>query len=373
MDLSASYWNNVFSPSLDQWTRGLTPNPDVMCNREIKFGELLRRLDQTASTPQAAVDPRAFGRRQTKRWLVTGELDLQEMQATIAIAYFSPRSQYEGHYAGLQYYHPTSKPSAVHGRLLRALDRTKDQSYFLSAVSSDQLGRTHFPLSWMTKVEVRELARTLGMPTAESEESMGLCFVGERKGGASAKENPARRRQADTVGENGFAGFLGDYIKSSPGDIVALDGQVVGRHGGLHTLTIGQGAKLSGRKEKFFVAAKQPQLNQVVVVPGNDHAWLQCHSLQVSSFTFIDQDQGAVALQSDNILAQIRHRQGAVPCQATSVGGSLTVHFTPAILAVAEGQVCALYKGEECLGSGVITNVETEASRTAKEVIMTTQ
>lgn len=74
MDLSASYWNTVFSPSLDEWSRGWTPNPDVMCNREIKFGELLRRLDQTAALSQAPLNPRAFGRRQTKRWLVTGEL-----------------------------------------------------------------------------------------------------------------------------------------------------------------------------------------------------------------------------------------------------------------------------------------------------------
>lgn len=73
MDLSAPYWNTVFSPSLDDWSRGWTPNPDVMCNREIKFGELLRRLDQTA-LQTSVIDPTAFGRRQTKRWLVTGEI-----------------------------------------------------------------------------------------------------------------------------------------------------------------------------------------------------------------------------------------------------------------------------------------------------------
>lgn len=201
----------------------------------------------------------------------------------------------------------------------------------------------------------------MGMPTAESEESMGLCFVGERRGGARAKEKPMRRRNTEALGANGFAGFLGDYIEASPGDIVSLDGQVVGRHIGLHTLTIGQGARLSGKKEKYFVAAKHPQKNQVVVVPGSDHASLQCHSLQVSSFTFIDQDQKVAALQSDGLMAQIRHRQGAVPCRVSSSGGSITVQFTPPILAVAEGQVCALYQGEECLGSGVIGSVQTQA------------
>jgi tRNA U34 2-thiouridine synthase MnmA/TrmU len=203
------------------------------------------------------------------------------------------------------------------------------------------------------------------MPTAESEESMGLCFVGERKGGASSKESAALRRAGDAPGTAGFAGFLGDYIEARPGNIVTLEGSIVGKHSGLHTLTIGQGARLGGQKEKYFVAAKKPQSNEVIVVPGNDHPWLQCHSLHVSTFASIDGGQGGAALQSGDLLAQIRHRQGAVSCQASIIGEAVTVQFNPAILSVAEGQICALYRGNECLGSGVITSVETEASRKA--------
>lgn len=273
-----------------------------------------------------------------------------------------------GHYAGLQYYSPALQPHSTHGRLLRAMDQSKDQSYFLSAVSSQSLGRTHFPLSKMSKVQVRQLARSLGMPTAESEESMGICFVGERRGGASQKKAAVNLRDRTEVSTAGFAQFLGGYIEPKLGDIVTVEGQVMGKHKGLHTVTIGQGARISGAKERYFVAAKNLESNQVIVVPGNNHAWLQCHSLQVSSFAFINKDEAEKALQSGRILAQVRHRQSAVPCKAFLDGGStIKVQFDPPILSVAEGQVCALYHDQQCLGSGVITKVETQATRQAQD------
>ncbi|UZJ56515.1 hypothetical protein CBS101457_005835 [Exobasidium rhododendri] len=332
MDLSTSYWNSVFSPALDDWSHGRTPNPDVVCNREIKFGELLRRVDHSDTTEEST----SYGRRRLRRWLVTG------------------------HYAGIEYYFPASQEGPLHGRLLRAKDQTKDQSYFLSAVSSKELGRTHFPLSHLSKVEARHLARSLGFPTAESEESMGLCFVGERKG--SAKRNGEDTLKACSK-ERGFAGFLNDYIESRSGDIITPEGIVVGKHTGLHTLTIGQGARIGGAKEKYFVAAKYPTTNQVVVVPGSDHPWLQCHNLSMDTFTFIskEEDDGNI-LETGDILAQIRHRQVAVPCKAQLKGSTLQVSFTPTISSVAEGQVCALYKGQRCLGSGIITNVDRGSS-----------
>lgn len=255
------------------------------------------------------------------------------------------------------------QPESTHGRLLRAADQTKDQSYFLSAVSSETLGRTHFPLSRMSKVQVRQLARSLGMPTAESEESMGICFVGERRAGAIQKQETGNFGNKTEAGAAGFAQFLGGYIESRMGDIVTLEGQVVGKHRGLHTVTIGQGARISGAKEKFFVAAKRTELNQLVVVPGSNHPWLQCHSLSVSSFTFTDKDDAEKALQNGRIFAQVRHRQNAVPCTAFLVGAStVEVHFDPPILSIAEGQVCALYHDQQCLGSGVITKVETQGT-----------
>lgn len=351
MDLSAPYWNSVFSPALDDWARGWTPNPDVLCNREIKFGELLRRVDQRE----------AFGRRQTRRWLVTGAWLGARWHAGLDT---DGCCHLAGHYAGLQYYLPNVRSTTLHGRLYRAQDRSKDQSYFLSAVGSEQLGRTHLPLSHLSKVDVRSLARALGMPTAESEESMGLCFVGERRGPIDRPfaTAAARTDRAGRASMSGFAGFLGDYIAPRTGSIVTMAGDVVGQHEGLHTLTIGQGARIGGAKERYFVAAKRAAENEVVVVPGSDHAWLQCHGLRVASFALINSSDGA-SLASETLLAQIRHRQDAVPCRAHMEGSEVHISFEPPVLSVAEGQFCALYRGQECLGSGVITHVETEGSR----------
>lgn len=343
VDLSQSYWNTVFAPSLDDWQRGLTPNPDVLCNREIKFGELLRRLDaeeETAST--------SFGRRITRQWLVTG------------------------HYAHIEYFHPCSDANRLHGKLLRAIDPSKDQSYFLSGVSSLQFGRSHFPLANLQKHNVRQTARALGMPTSESEESMGLCFVGKRNrrlAEPKAETTRQHRGYGPPPTQLGFAGFLDDYIDASAGPIETPDGQQLGMHSGLHTMTIGQGAKVGGAKHRYFVAAKDTQKNRIIVVPGIDHPMLQCASLEMNTFHSVCPDAQPIDL-SGTLYAQIRHRQDPVPCRAilqpdNGQNASQThvrVHFDSPVTSVAEGQVCALYKGRQCLGSGVITAVETSES-----------
>lgn len=114
-----------------------------------------------------------------------------------------------------------------------------------------RLHQTLFPLGGLHKSEVRALARALALPTAEKRESMGLCFVGQRGAGAHA-----------------FARFLDHYVEGTPGDLVGPDGAVLGRHAGLHTLTIGQGARISGRPERYFVARKHLDTHTITVVPG---------------------------------------------------------------------------------------------------------
>lgn len=398
MDLSAQYWNAVFSPSLDEWSAGLTPNPDVLCNTEIKFGELLRRLDADGSLVKGQhTSSPSFGRRLVRRWLVTG------------------------HYADVQYYLPAASNIAgpapvLHGRLYRAADTTKDQSYFLSGVGALQLGRTHFPLANTCKTDVRRLARLLGMPTAESEESMGLCFIGERRRrpsaadavkGSTQQEAPAKLSQSKMRGrpaeQLGFAGFLGEYLDARPGPIITEEGEHASEHQGLHTLTIGQRARVGGAKQRYFVAAKDAENNAVLVVPGSDHPWLQCHALEVDAFHLIAEEDAEGAMLDEEhpyhtaLHAQIRHRSEAVPCHATwlpaqtapagsaqndassSIGAgadvgdrdgtqemqhprrSLRVTFAAPVSSVAEGQVCALYAGRHCLGSGVIARVDTAA------------
>lgn len=337
MDLSTEYWNQVFAPALDDWQRGTTPNPDVACNREIKFGELLLRAGLAESSPSPTSNASPSASPGPRRWLVTG------------------------HYARLAYHRGTAGDSTVLGSLHRASDATKDQSYFLSAVAADKLGRAHFPLANLTKGEVRTIAAHAGLPTAASEESMGLCFVGER-------------------GTRGHARFLASYIDARPGDIVSADGRTVGRHEGLHTLTVGQGARIGGASTRWFVAKKKPETNEIVVVPGADHALLRCRSLHIDAFLPIGVRGGLAEMlrESDGrqqrwrLLAQIRHRQAAVACTVARVppstvgdgGGdcndaqpAVEVAFDEPVVGVAQGQTCALYDGDECLGSGVISHV----------------
>jgi tRNA-specific 2-thiouridylase len=347
VDLSTTYWNAVFSPSLDEWSQGRTPNPDILCNREVKFGELLRKLDTEQKTASSA-----FGNRRARQWLVTG------------------------HYAGIRYFYPSEEADVQHGRLLRAFDLNKDQAFFLSGVSSSNLGRSHFPLAGVRKTDVRSLARRLDMPTAESQESMGICFVGKRN--KQPVVSDIDRRRESTL--HGFAAFLSGYIEQKPGKIVSLNGAVLGHHSGLHTMTVGQRARIGGTSQRLFVAAKRADTNEIVVVPSLQHPMLRCVSLDVAVFHAIcspAQDDLFFRLldKQTHFQAQVRHRQEPVSCRAELLkrnpDGStlhLRLHFDSdrTMDSVAEGQVCALYLERECFGSGVISSVTTLAASTAK-------
>lgn len=333
MDLSNSYWNSVFAPALDDWRIGRTPNPDIACNREIKFGELLRQID----AEEQSIDT-SFGRQKPRRWLVTG------------------------HYAHVDYFYPQQE-SVLHGKLIRSKDANKDQSYFLSGVSSLHLGRSHFPLANVEKDDVRAMARSLGIPTAESEESMGLCFVGKRN--KSQIDRPLASSLEKSTGpiatQLGFAGFLGEYLDKKPGPILTLEGKKIGSHSGLHTLTVGQRARVGGAQQKYFVAAKDVERNCLIVVPGANHSMLQCTRLNIDDFSIIS---SSTFDPTGTLYAQIRHRQDPVACHVDRIGDGVRVHFDQPVSSVAEGQVCALYdaNNRECLGSGVITAIETLAS-----------
>ncbi|WFD04116.1 tRNA-5-taurinomethyluridine 2-sulfurtransferase [Malassezia obtusa] len=200
---------------------------------------------------------------------------------------------------------------------------------------------TLFPLGGLLKRDVRERARKLALPTAEKRESMGLCFVGERGAGAHA-----------------FARFLDAYVDGRPGDMVDPSGAVLARHAGLHTLTIGQGARIPGRRERYFVARKLPATNTVVVVPGQSHPMLQCDALETDAFMWA----AAPPPLPDTLLAQVRYRQAAAPCTVEALGGGrVRVSFASPMLAVAPGQAVALYRDDVCLGSATIASVRNQA------------
>ncbi|WFD45217.1 tRNA-5-taurinomethyluridine 2-sulfurtransferase [Malassezia psittaci] len=275
MDLSREYWTDVFEPALGQWSEGTTPNPDVTCNRAIKFGSLLDHLLPSS------------------QWLATG------------------------HYARIAHRDIAGKR---HAFIQRAQDTTKDQSYYLSSVPSHRLAHTIFPLGTLHKSHVRTLAHQYQLPTADKRESMGLCFVGERGSGPRA-----------------FARFLDQYVESRPGDLVNPEGLVIGQHSGIHSLTIGQGARIGGCTERYFVARKYPETNTMLVVPGKQDIPTQ-------------------------LFAQVRYRQAAAPCKVYLLPlGRVRIEFTDPMYAVACGQVVAVYDQDVCLGSGTIAHVTTLA------------
>ena len=315
VDLSREYWTSVFEPALSDWRGGTTPNPDVGCNREIKFGALMDKL----------ID---FHSGKGKSWLATG------------------------HYAGISHEEIRGR---VRPKLIRAKDRSKDQTYYLSSVGEERLAHAHFPLSNLLKSEVRELAKRYGLPTAERRESMGICFVGTRGSNGSISN------------KDGFSSFLNGYIPTSPGEIVDEHGVVISKHAGLHTLTVGQGARIRGASSKYYVAKKDLKNNRITVVQGKDHPMLLCTKLRVRNVDWIwgeppeelkDGGKGEVGL-----LAQVRHRQVETECvvkkKGKEEGGGYEVKFKEPVLAVAEGQVLGLWRGNWCLGSGTIEGVTT--------------
>lgn len=322
VDLSREYWTQVFEPALDDWRQGTTPNPDVSCNREIKFGALMDRLLPQAGEVSA----------RTKSWLATG------------------------HYAHVAW-SKQADGQAARPMLMRAQDRTKDQTYYLSSVAEDRLAHAHFPLAHLLKSQVRELARKHSLPTAERRESMGICFVGTR--GSDGSKGVSNTQ--------GFSTFLNGYITSAPGEIVDEHGHVVSTHRGLHTLTVGQGARIRGAASKYYVAKKDVAKNRIVVVQGKQHPMLLCRRLYVKEIEWIWREpppelrEGGGA-GSVTLLAQVRHRQLETECVVSKFEdgrGGYVVEFAEPVLAVAPGQVLGLWRGEWCLGSAVIQSVDT--------------
>ncbi|KAF9789715.1 tRNA-specific 2-thiouridylase [Thelephora terrestris] len=304
VDLTKEYWNNVFQPSLRVWEAGDTPNPDVWCNREVKFGALMNHLANDGE------------------WLATG------------------------HYARKGWKTPPGS-SMPRPQLLRSLDPTKDQNYYLSAIPEEGLERALFPLGELTKAEVRKIAESAGLPTAKRRESMGICFVGQR------------RR---------FNDFLVNYLKPKPGPICDLEtGRIIGTHDGLWSYTIGQRIGLSGRMEREFVAAKGKAQNAIYVVNGSENPHLYKLNLTCKDWKWIWADSAPPEIDTRmgfNCLLQFRHRMDPVPCTVKRRHVThIEIYFSEPQKAAAVGQIAALWDGDWCLGSGTIMRASPEPPR----------
>ncbi len=286
VNFAAEYRERVFSRFLAEYRAGRTPNPDVLCNSEIKFEAF---LDHAIA-------------------LGAGHI------AT-------------GHYAGVR---QTADGSF---ELLRAADRTKDQSYFLHRLDQRQLGRTLFPLAGWQKRDVRALAERIGLPNHAKKDSTGICFIGERP----------------------FRDFLNRYLPREPGDMVTPEGRVVGRHMGLMYYTIGQrqGLGIGGEGLPWYVADKDLPANRLVVVQGHDHPCLAAPALEALDLSWV---AGTAPDPSSDYGAKTRYRQGDAACRFAldPSGGHLTVAFDEPQWAITPGQSVVLYRGDVCLGGGVI-------------------
>ena len=288
VNFAAEYKERVFADFLAEYSAGRTPNPDVLCNAEIKFKAF---LDHAL----------ALGARRI---------------AT-------------GHYAGV-------REGAAGFELLRAADRSKDQSYFLHRLNQAQLSRVLFPLAGLKKTEVRRLAREAGLPVHAKKDSTGICFIGERP----------------------FREFLNRYLPRKPGPMRTPEGRVVGEHIGLAFYTIGQrkgigvGGIKGGSEDAWYVAVKDLAKNELVVVQGHDHPLLYTCGLNAADLSWV----GGIAPASGAALtAKTRYRQADTPCRIASIGTqAMRLEFDGPQWAITPGQSAVLYHGEVCLGGGII-------------------
>lgn len=294
-DFSGEYWAGVFEHFIAEYAAGRTPNPDVLCNREIKFKHFL------------------------------------DAARELGAAYIAT-----GHYARVD-------RAGGRFRLLRALDRGKDQSYFLHQLGQAQLSATKFPLGELLKRDVREMARQAALPTAAKKDSTGICFIGERD----------------------FREFLGRYLPARQGEIRTPDGRVVGHHPGVFYFTLGQreGLNIGGVRgfepAPWYVVGKDVAGNVLYVDQGSDSRWLHSRRLLSETAHWI---AGAPPAARFACTAQTRYRQSDQACEVVvAEDGSLRVSFAEPQRAVTPGQSLVLYQGEACLGGAVIAATDAPA------------
>jgi tRNA-specific 2-thiouridylase len=291
IDLIEQYKNRIVDALVEGYRSGITPNPDVWCNREMKFGVF---LDYALEQGFEAVATGHYARRR----------ELADGQAAI----------------------------------LRGADPNKDQSYFLALMTAHQVQHARFPVGEMLKPQVREVAHRHALPTAGKKDSQGICFIGQIK----------------------MRDFIRHYIPDSPGDIVDVDGSVLGRHDGLHLYTLGQrkGHGVASPREgmAYVVVGKDAAANRLIL--GWDEP--QTPGLYATRATV-----GSLSLQDGPLTtprrleAQPRYRAKAEPCRVVPhQQGCLVVEFERPQRALAPGQICAFYDGGRLLGGGVFERID---------------
>ena len=279
IDFVKEYWDNVFTYFLDELKKGRTPNPDIMCNKYIKFDYFAKKAKELGAD-----------------YIATG------------------------HYAKIE-----------DNQLKKALDHNKDQTYFLSQLSKEQLSNVLFPLGDIKKDKVREIAHEANLITANKKDSTGICFIGERN----------------------FKQFLSNYLPHQEGDIIDIDSNsIIGKHYGLMYYTIGQrkGLDIGGNDKRLFVVGKNLDKNILYVSLGDDTKYLYSNSCIVDNLNF------NTDLRPTKCNAKFRYRQEDIPVEITYLENEIIVKYDN-IKSVTPGQACVLYVDDICIGGGIIKEV----------------
>jgi len=299
VNFAKEYKERVFSTFLREYQAGRTPNPDILCNAEIKFKAFLDHAMRLGADRIAT-----------------------------------------GHYAQVVEYNGLFQ-------LLKATDNSKDQSYFLHRLNQAQLSRAMFPLGKLLKTEVRKIAEQHGLCNHAKKDSTGICFIGERpfreflSGYLPTQPGEMRTPEGKIVGK---------HIGLSFYTLGQRQGLGIGGIRGQRTEERGQ--KTEDKHEPWFVAAKDMANNRLIVVQGHDHPALLSHQLTALDTHWIS---GSAPLLNHPYAAKTRYRQADAPCQITQLSGAqCTVSFDQPQWAVTPGQSVVLYEGEVCLGGAII-------------------
>ncbi|MBQ8202207.1 MAG: tRNA 2-thiouridine(34) synthase MnmA [Clostridia bacterium] len=288
VNFAKEYWDRVFSYFLEEYRAGRTPNPDVLCNREIKFKAFLDFAMQLGASRMAT-----------------------------------------GHFV----------QTNGQGDLLRGADGNKDQSYFLYMLHREQLQKAMFPVGHMTKAEVRAIAEANGLVNSKKKDSTGVCFIGERR----------------------FKTFLQEFLPAQPGDMVAPDGTVVGRHDGLMYYTLGQRRGLGiggcGDGRSWFVIGKDLDRNVLLVAQGEDHPMLYSTLSIAGGVTWVGEAPVSMG-ETLSCTCKYRYRQMDQRVEVTlQEDGRLLIRSVEPQRAVTPGQSAVLYMGDRCIGGAVVERV----------------
>jgi tRNA-specific 2-thiouridylase len=321
IDLSAEYKSRIVDYMFREYQQGRTPNPDVLCNREIKFDIFLNTALKLGA----------------------------DFVAT-------------GHYARKA---EITKDGKTIYRLLSGKDPNKDQSYFLCQLTQEQLSKSLFPIGELLKPEVREIAKSIGLVTADKKDSQGLCFIGKVHLPEFLQQRlePKKGKVVEIASDHHAFNRSHDeqdlHAVSAPYVLQPSQGKIVGEHNGAHYYTIGQrkGLNLGGNAERLFVIGTDTEQNIIYTGLGDEHPGLYRRGLLITSADehWIRADLKLNIGESRQYMARIRYRQKLDPCTLHKRSEGLYIIFDTPQKSITPGQFAAWYDGEELIGSGVIS------------------